>query len=705
VSDPLRSEPFPPLYFLFGIHNHQPVGNFDEVIRDAHDRAYFPFLQLMREFPDIRFTVHTSGTLLSLLESSRPAYLDLLGELVDRGQVELLGGGLYEPILSMLPYHDKIGQIQALSERLERRFGTPPRGMWLAERVWEPHLTKPIAEAGIRYVLLDDSHFELAGLAPDELSGYYLTEEEGVELAVFPISQKVRYLIPFRPPDELLTFLGSRKGAVTCVDDGEKFGVWPGTDRLCYQDGWLRRVLEGLQKAEGIRTATFSDYLATHTATGRVYLPTASYREMGEWALPSSAGQALEDAKLVLSELPRGEQLVRWLRGGFWRNFLVKYPEANDAYRKTLRLSKNIHSGLAGRPNSRELLAARDALWQAQGNDAYWHGVFGGLYLPHLRRAVKSALLLAEEQLRQAEDEQSLAWTTGDLDGDGHEELLVANRTLTLLFRPAAGGCLTEIGYRSKPLDLADVLTRRPELYHQALKAGATNGEREDVRTIHDQQTAKEPGLYAHLEYDPFRRGALQEYLLPAREPASTRAPWTTALLVFPDRHATVEMEKDPEGLDVRCVFSETAAWPIRLEKRVQVDETKAELKVRYRLAWRGQSQLDARWACQWNLSLTAGDAPGRYLTLRGQPSLGSRGSQERLSEVGAIDEWAGVAAWFRCEPRAGFSWEPVETVSLSEAGYERLYQGTALLFAWPIVMEPGGEWEAMIRFEVREIG
>src|SRR3990172_7053643 len=101
VSDPLRSEPFPPLYFLFGIHNHQPVGNFDEVIRDALDRAYFPFLQLMREFPDIRFTVHTSGTLLSLLESSRPAYLDLPGELVDRGQVELLGGGLYEPILSM----------------------------------------------------------------------------------------------------------------------------------------------------------------------------------------------------------------------------------------------------------------------------------------------------------------------------------------------------------------------------------------------------------------------------------------------------------------------------------------------------------------------------------------------------------------------------------------------------------------------------
>jgi len=30
----------------------------------------------------------------------------------------------------------------------------------------------------------------------------------------------------------------------------------------------------------------------------------------------------------------------------------------------------------------------RERLWQGQANDAYWHGVFGGCYLPHLRRVL-----------------------------------------------------------------------------------------------------------------------------------------------------------------------------------------------------------------------------------------------------------------------------------------------------------------------------
>src|SRR5216117_3789964 len=74
--------------------------------------------------------------------------------------------------------------------------------MWLAERVWEPHLPRVLAQAGVEYVLLDDSHFAQAGLDPDALGGYYLTEDQGVRLRVFPISQRLRYLIPFAEVEE-----------------------------------------------------------------------------------------------------------------------------------------------------------------------------------------------------------------------------------------------------------------------------------------------------------------------------------------------------------------------------------------------------------------------------------------------------------------------------------------------------------------------
>ena len=228
--------------FLFGVHNHQPVGNFESVMRDAVRAAYHPFLEVLREVRGLPLTVHCSGSLLAFLRDKAAPTFDVLGRLVSDGHVELLTGGLYEPILAMLPDRDKVGQIQALTELLRSSFGTRPRGIWLAERVWEPQLPKVLREAGVEFVLLDDSHFALAGLDPEGLGGYYLTEEQGATLAVFPISQRLRYLVPFAEPKEAVRYLQGRldAGAVTLMDDGEKFGVWPGTHELVYGRGWLR---------------------------------------------------------------------------------------------------------------------------------------------------------------------------------------------------------------------------------------------------------------------------------------------------------------------------------------------------------------------------------------------------------------------------------------------------------------------------------
>ena len=287
-----------PLHFLFGIHNHQPVGNFDSVVDDAIRQAYHPFLQTAAEAGgDLRLTVHCSGGLLETLRARARPTFDLLGRLASEGRVELLGGGFYEPILALLPDWDKVGQIQALHEFIRANFGVTPRGMWLAERIWEPQLPRLLREAGVEFVLVDDSHFSLAGLDPEALGGYYLTEEQGATMAVFPINQRLRYLVPWAPREESLRYLEGRRsaGAVTMTDDGEKFGVWPGTDRLVYGERWLMRFFEALAAQPWLRTSTFSRYLDGHAPAGRVYLPTAAYTEMGEWALPPGTAAELEN--------------------------------------------------------------------------------------------------------------------------------------------------------------------------------------------------------------------------------------------------------------------------------------------------------------------------------------------------------------------------------------------------------------------------
>ena len=223
----------------------------------------------------------------------------------------------------MLPDWDKIGQIQSLTEFLRAHFGVRPRGMWLAERVWEPHLPRRSGEAGVEYVLLDDAHFALAGLEPDALGGYYLTEEQGAtarRLSDQPAAALPGAVRRARRDACDTSSRAADAGAVTLVDDGEKFGVWPGTDRLVYGERWLDRFFEALRDAPWL---THVDLLpVSWTLTGPAAASTCRRRptrEMGEWALPAAAAAELEECRERLRALPDGERLVRLLRGGFWR--------------------------------------------------------------------------------------------------------------------------------------------------------------------------------------------------------------------------------------------------------------------------------------------------------------------------------------------------------------------------------------------------
>jgi alpha-amylase len=677
------------LSFCFGVHNHQPIGNFDSVLTEATERAYRPFLELVRRRPAVRLSVHCTGSLLAWLRERARSTFDLLGEAVAAGQVELLTGGFYEPILAILPDPDKRGQIERLTEFLVREFGVRPRGMWLAERVWEPHLPKALREAGVEYVLVDDSHFALAGLEADALGGYYLTEEQGHTLAVFPISQRLRYLIPFDEVGKTVEYLEARRGAVsalTVVDDGEKFGVWPGTHEHVYGDGWLDRFFDALLSTSWLRLTTFAAVLDSVPASDRVYLPTASYREMGEWALPAPAAAALERARRDLGALDGGASLTALLRGGFWRGFLVKYPEVADMYWKMLRLSGAITAAQARRPGDPALQTARESLWRGQANDAYWHGVFGGCYLPHLRRAVKSALLEAERTL-----DETLGVTTdarsGDADGDGAPEVLIRTPELAVTLEPAQGGTVTELAYLPRALDLGDVLTRRPEAYHAQLAAERA-GQPTGARTIHEPPAQKEPGLAARVAQDPFRRASLLDGLFAPGEPLDAVAPWASARLALGGARLSHGVERVDGGVAVTLVPDEDALTGLVKRVRVQGATVRADYRLR--------PDAPGRWAVQWNLALTAGEAPGRYLTLPERPSLASTGRVTGVRAVALVDEWIGVQARLTWSAGAELAWGPVETVSVSEAGFERIYQGLALLLTWPLAGAPVELWTAV---------
>ena len=158
-----------PVYFAFGLHAHQPVGNFGHVFEEHLRDVYEPFLTRALEGDLFPLTLHISGPLLDWLETNSPSYLDLVGRLAADGKLELLLAGYYEPILPSLLREDRIEQIGWMKDALQSRFGVNASGLWLTERVWEPDLAGDLADAGVEYVLVDDRHFVAAGFAREDL--------------------------------------------------------------------------------------------------------------------------------------------------------------------------------------------------------------------------------------------------------------------------------------------------------------------------------------------------------------------------------------------------------------------------------------------------------------------------------------------------------------------------------------------------------
>lgn len=690
------------------IHNHQPVGNFGWVFGEVYDRAYLPMLEALERHPGVRLSLHYTGPLLEWLEAERPEFLERLRALVARDQVELLGGGLYEPVLASLPERDRVDQLTRMAAAIEAITGRRPRGAWLAERVWEPDLPTSLASAGYRWTILDDQHFRAAAIPEENLWGAYTTEDQGHLLSVFGTEQGLRYRIPFGTVEDVIGYLrdhateaGDRVGMMG--DDGEKFGAWPTTYEHCWGDErWVDRFFGALEEnREWLSTVTPSQWLEREPPIGRVYVPTSSYAEMGEWALPPDETAVF--APLLHDAVARRRPEARWLRGGFWRNFQVKYREINDLHKQMLRASRKV----ASMPPGREREAALDHLHRGQSNDCYWHGLFGGIYISHMRLATLEHLVAAEDAADRLLGTLEAA-ELADLDMDGRPEVLLSDAGQLVTVKPAEGGGIGSWDLRAARHAMTAVMRRRPEAYHDTLRAhearaGAETGaEQAGIASIHDLVRVKEEGLADRLRYDDHeRRSGLVRFLEPDVAPEAVAAAAERELADF--RDGEWQVDHLAPGQVSLSREGNVLGQPVGATKTVRLlgDRSAPELVLELEVQHRGDRPVDARLGLELSLHLLGGGGnPAAWYELDGaRTAHDAGGSAAGVSSLGYGNDWLGVAVEARPEPPADAWWAPIETVSNSEAGFERVYQGSGLLLSWPIRLAPG----EVRRFAVRQ--
>ena len=444
--------------FLLGFHCHQPVGNFESVLKEVHSKSYSPLIRTLLRYDSCKFCLHISGYLLEWIVKNDPELIKLIREGAAHNKVEMLGGGYYEPILASIPLSDRMKQLEMLNKAIKKYFGVYPKGAWITERIWQPDIIESLNEAGMNYAFLDDFQFFQSGVDLNNIDKIFLTEYNGKYLNLFPIHERLRYKIPFAEPDEsineVLHINGRLSNLSVMVDDGEKMGGWPDTYEWVYgrkfedseqhheynsndgndgngdknsggnsngngnggnknandgsgnnnnsgngntndnssnKNGWLHKFLININNpSSGIKMKLPSELIRETSSRQLVYLPMSSYREMGEWTLPVE-----KRFKYIYTKEKYPDAA---LAGGIWHNFFIHYPESNLLHKRMLYLSSKVNSLKIKFPEIQDLSDYKNLkieLFKSQANDAYWHGVFGGIYLPHLRRAIQNSLIKA----------------------------------------------------------------------------------------------------------------------------------------------------------------------------------------------------------------------------------------------------------------------------------------------------------------------
>jgi hypothetical protein len=422
------------LQIILGSHVHVPYGAGEGEYERAYGLKLKPFVSALYRFPQIQGTLHCSGAFLNWVDRTYHACTMSIDEMVSRKQLELLGGGFYEPLFTLIPLQDKIGQVEMLTTYLRKRFGKKPQGCWLPALSWEQNLVGPLLSCGMAYTFLEEDRFRRAGLSGEELYAPCLSEDQGKLISVFPISRSLEAL-----------FHGGEEAAAPFVEA-------------------LSKLAGDLPDPASRVVTVFPDPCRSMASPGEAEL--YWYRFF----------QGLAGSPLSFTTPGRFIKGRRGLRRAYFpgsedRQYLIDYPEANGIYAKMV-FSHMLINQLRG-DKERKHTALKE-LWKAQGYDAFYPAESGGVYRGDLRKSAFRSMLEAEKITRENGNFIPCLMNF-DFDLDNEDEYLFQGEYINCYVRLEGAG-LFELDYLPRSWNYLDTFSHpegRPSGFSDLILPGS----------------------------------------------------------------------------------------------------------------------------------------------------------------------------------------------------------------------------------------
>ncbi len=659
---------------IYGTYNSQPVGVSHDTIEEAYQKVYKSYLSILNKFPSFPIVLYYSGVLLEWIEKNHPEFIMLLSEMVRRKQVELLTGGFYEPVLTVIPNTDRMGQIEKLTTYLRSRFGKRPRGNWLTERIWEQSHAYMLNTNGIEYTFLEDNCFEKTGLNKNEINNIYLTEDQGKTLIIFPLSEEFEKLIKTSKPEDIVKKIisladPSGEKTVVLLLNGDDYGKSRESYNKYFKENWIEEFIKLLLKNDHIIKPEHPGRIIKYVIPRKkIYFPSTSSREMLRWSLPTNKAKHLAEAK---KKHKFNKDIECFFNGGFFRQFFIKYPESNFMYSKMIYI--NILVNQIRRDKYRKK-AAREELWKGQCSRAYWHGKHQGIYSNELRKNVYRSFIQAEKMTR-SNGMFIPSIICVDFDMDGQNEYLYQDVDINAYVH-VEGGIIFELDFIPEAWNYLDTFSRKEEIYHHNgvctfddyLRKTFVDHFFETKSTVNDFNNKKtiEIGDFINSKYK---------------------------IISLDREHFELVLQRDG------FIKIDKEKYSISIEKKYRFSNT--TIDVHYTIKNTDEKKINVWFGSELNLSFASNSEEHVSMfsfTQNEKKQIPLKQfSQDGVNKVALQDLYNNVLININSSNDFSLWSLPVETSSLYEGKIERLYQSSCFILKWLLELDPGSSWQSRI--------
>ena len=377
-------------------------------------------------------------------------------------------------------------------------------------------------------------------------------------------------------------------------------------------------------------------------------------------------------------------------------------------------ISNKINSLIEKNGTNPILKEAESEMLMGQCNCAYWHGIFGGLYLYHLRNAIYYHLIKAEKLIDTFLNADSNFLNTDliDADADGCEEVLISNKNLSIWCIPSDGGVLREISSKNIFQNFVNSLARRKEAYHRKiLKMEVVSknreGEADEAKTIHDGIQSVNEDVKKHLQYDLYDRSCLVDHFFSTDTNIKNFSScdyeeWGD----FVKGAYSCDLKKEKERVVIVLKRDGVICGnSFSVRKTISINKIESKIDVEYKIVNTGEGERDFVFAPEFNFTMPKANSDEYKIVFDSSDKICINDCSEmkNASRVSFSEKSEKDIITISLNEKTNIWSFPVSTVSQSEKAYELNYQSSSIVPLFRVFLKPGEEKTVEFSLELGE--